>query len=372
MTKVSAPGKLFIAGEWAILERGNPGIVAAINKRVYADVNPVVGKFVSVSLDDFKIRDIRFTYDGERLSLFPLYKVDEQKVKFAKAAMETALNFLKEKGIEFKPFKIRTWSDEVMLQSGREVKKIGFGSSAAATVAITKAVLEYHGYMPKSDEIFKLSCVAHYFAQGKIGSGFDIAASTYGGLFMYKRFDEGWLVEKMDDWKSLARVVSEEWSRLEVEPLKIPKDMILDIAWTKESASTPQMVRQMQEWAKQNRAEYKKSLDRIANLMREMLSEWRSGKTVSALELLKQNEPLLRELGEKSGVPIETEELRKLSEIANECGGVGKLSGAGGGDCGIAISLNKQVSETIRKDWKDAGLYVIDAIIDEKGVKTEL
>jgi len=30
--KVSAPGKLFIAGEWAILEPENFGIVAAVNK----------------------------------------------------------------------------------------------------------------------------------------------------------------------------------------------------------------------------------------------------------------------------------------------------------------------------------------------------
>lgn len=44
----------------------------------------------------------------------------------------------------------------------------------------------------------------------------------------------------------------------------------------------------------------------------------------------------LQKLGEHVSFAIETKELKKLIDIANKYGG-GKSSGAGGGDCGIAL-----------------------------------
>ena len=37
--KYSAPGKLFISGEWAILAVGNYGLVAAVNNRVHVSID---------------------------------------------------------------------------------------------------------------------------------------------------------------------------------------------------------------------------------------------------------------------------------------------------------------------------------------------
>ena len=42
-------------------------------------------------------------------------------------------------------------------------------------------------------------------------------------------------------------------------------------------------------------------------------------------------------LSRASGITIETPQLRRLAEIAQEHGAVAKSSGAGGGDCGIAL-----------------------------------
>ena len=63
--KISAPGKLFLAGEWAVLDVGNPGIVTAVNKRVFAELEN--NKKIIVSLDDFNIKDIEAEFNGKNL-----------------------------------------------------------------------------------------------------------------------------------------------------------------------------------------------------------------------------------------------------------------------------------------------------------------
>ena len=52
MTVVSAPGNVFVAGEWAVLEPGNAAVVAAINRRMQAHIGRLetVGKEQKVVL----------------------------------------------------------------------------------------------------------------------------------------------------------------------------------------------------------------------------------------------------------------------------------------------------------------------------------
>ncbi|MBL7160255.1 MAG: phosphomevalonate kinase [Candidatus Aenigmarchaeota archaeon] len=364
---VSAPGKLFVSGEWAILEVGNPGIVAAVNKRVHAEISQAE-EFL-VTIDDFGIKDLKLTWDGKVLS--PEGEVNAGDIKFLKASIETVLRFLGENSVEFKPFSIRTWGEDTQIEIGGQQKKIGFGSSAATVVAVVKAVLDFHGYQAGKEEIYKLSAIVHYNAQGKVGSGFDVAASTYGGLFVYKRFDAKWLVEQMEAGISLKEIVSQEWPGFMVEPLEVSEDFRLDIGWTKESASTSAMIKQLNAWAADNKEAYNQAFAGIASLVGELIPAWKEQNREKVLDLLRKNESLLQDLGQKSGVPIETADLKTLSEIANRAGGAGKLSGAGGGDCGIAVSFSPEVSEKIKQAWKEAGLYLIDATIDREGVKAE-
>ena len=87
-----------IAGEWAVLD-GNRCIVAAVNKRVHSIVEPLAGGYISVSIDDYKLQDIRFTWDGTNINLFKIYQVDAEKLKFTKESIEVALRFLKENSL---------------------------------------------------------------------------------------------------------------------------------------------------------------------------------------------------------------------------------------------------------------------------------
>ncbi len=368
--KASAPGKLFLSGEWAVLELGNPGMVAAVNKCVWVDIEEA--NEISVSVDDFKISDARGEFRNGKFE-WASELTDEQREKliFCRGAIEAALRYLG----EFKPFRIRSWGEMSQLEVDGEMKKIGFGSSAASVVAFVSGILKINGRDIESREvrdiIYKLSTIAHYFAQGKVGSAFDVAASVYGGIFVYKRFDPKWLVSQMESGRPVKEIVEQDWPGFEVEELEIPEGFDLLVGWTRGSASTSAMVKQMNGFKEQNPEEYRRLFDQIADLVRELVPLWKAGNKERILECLRKNEDYLRELGEKSGVNIETPELMKLSEVANRAGGAGKLSGAGGGDCGIAVCFEPDVAEKIEKAWQEAGLYLVDAKVDHQGIKIE-
>ncbi len=366
--KASAPGKLLLSGEWAVLEVGNPAIVTAVDKRVWAEIE--ANEEISVFLDDFNIRDARGDFREGKFEWTGALTDDERdRLKFCRGAIEACLNYL---GNDYRPFWIRSWGEMSQLMVDGQMKKIGFGSSAASVVAFVGAILRFHGMdITKRDTrniIYKLSTIAHYFVQGKVGSAFDVAASTYGGVFVYTRFDPKWLAERMEAGDSVREIVEQDWPGLSVEELGIPKGFDLLVGWTRDSASTSAMVKDMNVFKQMNREEYERLFRQIAELVREVIPAWKEGEREKILELLRKNEEHLRELGEKSRVNIETPSLRKLSEAANQAGGAGKLSGAGGGDCGIAVSFDPRTSERIRDTWKETGLFVVDARMDPQGV----
>jgi phosphomevalonate kinase len=368
MIKISAPGKLFLSGEWAILEMGNPGIVAAVNKRVFVEIEK--SKEIGISVDDFGIKGVKAVFDG-KLSFHNAAKEQEDRLVFMKGAIETTLKYLG----EWEPFSLHSWGEMSSAVVDGQQKKIGFGSSAASVVSTVGAVLALHGHdlqkRETKDIVYKLSTIAHYFAQGKVGSAFDVAASTYGGIFVYKRFDPKWLTGQMEAGKSVKQVTDSQWPGFMAESLAIPKDFRLLVAWTKESTSTVSFVKQMEVFKNSNPGEHKRLYDSIGALVAESVPAWKSHDRGKIIRNLNRNELLLRELGQKSGVPIETEDLRKLSEIAEKNGAAGKLSGSGGGDCGIAVCFDQETAENITREWEEAGLYPIDATVDYEGAKKD-
>ncbi|MBI4170085.1 MAG: phosphomevalonate kinase [Candidatus Aenigmarchaeota archaeon] len=368
----SAPGKLFISGEWSILEVGNYGLVAAVNNRVHVSVEALSGyDGISVTAEEFKIHDARAKILSSKLNFMNLDEKSKETLKLLSTSLETAIKFAEEKGHKFKPFKIATSSKDTQLEADGGLKKVGFGSSAAVVVAATAAVLDFLGYVPTKEEVYKLSTISHYFAQGKVGSAFDVAASTYGGLFVYSRFDPEWLIKKVEAEEKLSVIVSENWPGFYIEELEVPNDFLLLVGWTGESASTSSMIKQMNEFKKNNPETYFKHCNEIAKTAKDAINAFKKKDYNNFYLHLLENENLLAELGKASGVNIETPQLRTLSDIAADCGAAGKLSGAGGGDCGIAVCFDRQIAEDIVAKWRAAGLYPLDVTIDKDGVRKE-
>jgi len=361
---ISAPGKLFLAGEWAILELGSPGIVAAIDKRVFVEIEKSE-KFL-FTFKDKKIKNLEAIFNGNELIFSKLTEEEKEYIKFVKSAVEITLKYLGSK----QPLKIKTWSKGIR----KNEVKIGFGSSAAISVAVVAGILKINGYDIRKEKtkeiIYKLSTISHFFAQKKLGSGFDIAASTYGGIILYYRFDSDWLIKKIESF-GIREALNENWPYLKIEKLRIPKGFNLIVGWTKKEAKTSELIKKMNDWKRGNKEIYDKIMNNIKENVENLIIAWKKSNRKKIIEILRKNEEYLRDLTEKSGIEIETEKLRILSEIANSYNAAGKLSGAGGGDCGIAISFNKKIAEKIKKEWKKNGIIPLNVKIDKKGVCEE-
>ena len=109
-----------------------------------------------------------------------------------------------------------------------------------------------------------------------------------------------------------------------------------------------------------------KCVQKIANALE-------NGRIDALLSGFARNRALLKDLGEITGTLIETPKLTRLIEVANGAGLPSKTSGAGGGDCGIAIARAEDfdaVFARIEEEWQNSGIEALNlkvAEFDESG-----
>jgi len=370
--KVRAPGKLMLSGEWSVLEVGIPCIVMSIDQKVGAEIKEA--ETIGLSAPDIGVESIGAGFYGKSLSWSRVpYAKEAEKLMVPKNAIELTLKYLQNRGVQAKNFNIRTFSSETIasLPDGTKAK-VGFGSSAAVCVAIVSAILRLHGYNLKQkkekDLVFKIACTAHYLAQGKVGSSFDIAASTYGGVLVYRRFDPGWLVKEMGSGKPVAEIMDSEWPSFFAENIELPGNMQVLAGFVGYSASTKELILKLNSFKTSQKEQYWRIINSIKEITEKLIGAIKEGsKTVDILELVRSNRKCLKELSDSSQNNLETKELSTLIDVANSAGGAGKFSGAGGGDCGIAVCFDTETAEKIRQGWKQSGIVPIDIRISKKG-----
>jgi len=363
MITISTPGKLILAGEWSILELGNTALVMAIDRFVNVSIEP--SSTITFESESLGIPSATFSYSYPHLELLSELHSDHKKtIECVHNAIEIALTYLHENKMRLKPFSLKSYSPHTThtTEEGKTVK-LGIGSSAAATVGIIKALLAFHG-LDTDDEaskniLFKLAYIAHEITQNKVGSGFDIAASTWGTTIAYQRFDFNWL-HKQQKQKTLSALTALPWPLLKIKPLCIPKNLHLSVGFVGYSASTPLLIKKMMIFKKKHPSFYKNHIKKINDSVLS-LSEALEKKDVSKiLESITHNRNLLKKLSDKSGCNLETQELTQLIELAQISGGTAKFSGAGGGDCGIAICFDSGIKATIEKAWKENTIVPIE------------
>jgi len=328
IVSVFAPGKMMLAGEWAVLEPGNLCIVLATAEGIRA------------TLETYRASD-SIIIDAPDVGLH-MTKSDElgEKFCFVKSAIEIVKKyFYKKFGFVPKNLLIKISSK---LSPGR-------GSSAAVVVAIVRGVLKFYDIKFCSETIFKLAGIAHFLAQGKTGSGFDVAASTYGGALLYKRFEPSWLADQLEK-NSVKEIVEKKWPSLKIQEIDFPKKLFLLVSCTYHKASTKDLIKNMAVAREKNREAYLdicKKIDCVVGELAEALAR-ENGEEI--LALIKQNRNLLLELSVLAGVELETGELKKICDLAEEFGAAAKFSGAGGGDCAIALCLDRGVASRLQRN----------------------
>ena len=405
MTQVqaTAPGKLYIAGEYAVVD-GAAAIVAAVNR------------YVKVTVDDENLRcentqeNLRenlcenasnrrkyygiITSEGENYK--PLYwsrdldgnifyRDDLDSENSAKsyyyvlAAMRVVDAYAREiyaPNCNRNVYNLHISSE---LDDAKSGKKYGLGSSAAVTVAVVRALCKWYGLKLETSTISKLSLIVSSTVK-KSGSGGDVAASSLGGVILYRAYNREWLEAELSLINSgdsdFDKLLHKKWPRLEIKRINVPETLKLLVGWTGLPASSAELVSSVESSVESSA---KTTAEPTANFTYQTFfeqSEICVQKLAQSLENFElddissgfaKNRELLQKLSALTGTIIETPKLTQLIEDADFVGIPAKTSGAGGGDCGIAITKiyeNNRI-ESMKSAWKNHGIEPLNIEIAE-------
>lgn len=351
MISTSAPGKILLVGGYSVLEKPNISFVCAVNARVHAYLTKRNDEKVFIEMPQFKIKKETNELDEE----------EKKCARFVLSAIDAVQAYFKYKKKKLSGFEIKTISDAAFsVNSG----KSGIGSSAAVTVAVISALLTTKNLGKNSELVHKLSQYAHAIAQGKIGSGFDIASAVYGTI-KYVRYSPSKI-----DARDISKIDS-DWD-YEIEKTEWPKNFHIVVGnFIGKSTSTGEIVKKVMEFKKAKPAEY-------FALIKELNSENEKAiANIGHLEKFKEHfnngRILTKKLGEFAGAEIESWKNTKLIERLMQDGAyVAKLPGAGGGDSICIICLSKNDGENVKEILgKLENIQILDIKIENNGYRVE-
>lgn len=312
LIKVSAPGKIILSGEHAVVY-GQPEIVTAINRRLW-----------------LTIKEIKSSFKG--LTFFSQESPD--LLKFAAEKVFEILNRRPKKSLEIRV------DSEIPIGSG-------LGSSAALAVAVAAGFFKYFNE-PFNKE--KINEIAYEIEKKQHGSpsGGDNTIVTYGGLLWYRKETE------------FLKVFT---------PLKFKTSNLLEfvlINTGRPQETTGEMVTAVRRFYDQNKIKAEKILKEFEKVTRQISVALKQERKKEMMLAIKRNERLLEKLG-VVGVFA-----KKIIREIEKKGGVAKICGAGGRKkaSGILLAWHPK-KEIVFEVAKKRNLSAFEVKLGEEGVKIE-
>ncbi|KAF2472264.1 Phosphomevalonate kinase [Lindgomyces ingoldianus] len=400
---VSAPGKVFLAGGYLVLDRKYTALVFGLDARIHVCIEPIRTNS-GVTLSEIIVRSPQFkeaTWEyGYRLTehdggigvtqLRASHDLPLTRNPFIETTLTYALTYISS---NLPHHLIRPSSISIVASSSyysnrgtapsptskfqafniplHSAHKTGLGSSAALVTSFTAALLTY--YLPK--EVFdleneeslrilhNLSQASHCAAQGKVGSGFDIASAVYGSC-LYRRFSPSVLSSAPDpgspafatELKSLVEDASRWDTQIQKSAIRMPQGLRLLMCDVDCGSETPGMVKKVLAWREENPETAEAIWDELqagnealaAELTRLATADVQNGdvaeKYARLREIVKANRSLIRKMSVESGVPIEPPQQTALLDACSGVPGVigGVVPGAGGYDAIVVLIEDKE------------------------------
>jgi phosphomevalonate kinase len=191
--------------------------------------------------------------------------------------------------------------------------KPGFGGSAAACVVACLAAGR------PVEEAYAL----HFAAQGS-GSGVDVAASAHGGMLRFVRPSAPCAAPTLRSLPPLRPVV----------------------VWSGQSARTGPRVANYQTWG--GRADF---ADESTALVDSFIEQ--------PIQAMRAARRALEAMAEDAGLAYRCPGIDRAIALAEDLGGAAKASGAGGGDCAVAILPDAEAEAAYLSALQNNGLQVI-------------
>ncbi|KAJ7579260.1 phosphomevalonate kinase [Mycena floridula] len=470
-TVVSAPGKVLIAGGYLVLDPSYSGIVVSTSSRFYTVVQAAAAtNRIQVRSPQFLDATWDYSIHFQPQVVMEAAPENTSKNKFVHLALQSTIALACEiKGVDAIQNVLENglnivivgdndfYSQRATLASREyprtleslarltpfisngvrlsEVHKTGLGSSAALITSLVSGLLLHLSAIstksltdirsPERHLAHNLAQYVHCLAQGKIGSGFDVAAAVFGSQ-VYTRFDPAVLQDLMNDNQPLLPVLtpSKAWNYRN-EPFQLPPLTRIMLADVDAGSDTPSLVGKVLKWRK-DRNEHANalwtSLDQLNQSLAQTLlhigqlhandpENYASAvKYISSLQPVQwtanpfipdEEHPIvtafynvheisesirakMREMGNSAGVPIEPDEQKKLLDACVSQAGVigGGVPGAGGYDAiwllvfdPVDCTPDQRPSERIEHVWtnyKNLDVSPLSCVEStEKGLRLE-
>ncbi|WP_330179043.1 phosphomevalonate kinase [Nocardia sp. NBC_01503] len=339
----SAPGKLYIAGEYAVLAPGYPAVLVAVDR--YATVtigaaDPPDATTLHSTLSGGI--SMRCEWADGRVHRPPTGRDGRGAFDYVLSAVAVVDRLIAERGLHRRHFRLAVTSS----LADRDGRKFGLGSSAAVTVATVAALAAFYGLDLTRMQRYRLAMLATTDIAPNTSGG-DVAASTWGGWIAYRSPDRRQLSDRVAE-HGIVDCLAMPWPGLSIQPLPTPKDLRLHVGWTGHPASTPALIAELR---RGGFAAYDDFLPSSATCVDHLITALRHQDSHRILHEIRCAREVLAKLDAATNLGIITPRLETLCASAEAVGAAAKPSGAGGGDCGIAL---------IERDRRDASAELAD------------
>lgn len=317
MIRVSAPGKLMLAGEYTVVSAEGPALAVAVDRRLEVTVE-VGGPRWRVSSEGLHLNEA----DPEAVPLI--------------ARVLALVPELPEAG------HIRIASD-----LGVGADKPGLGGSAALCAAIHAALCRAAG----SDAAATLegAIELHRGAQDGRGSGYDVATCITGGVTLFDR-RHGTPTARRVGW---------------------PEGLYGEVFFTGQGASTVALLERVACWQAEDPDDMRAYLTPLAEETREFIDAWLIGDVPRVLTAAAQVQEELDAFDRAGEIGIYGGGQMQLLAAIEDAGAVGRTSGAGGGDCLWALASRPATIARARAAAAAAGYARLDLGYPSDGLRYE-
>jgi phosphomevalonate kinase len=231
-------------------------------------------------------------------------------------------------------------------RDGRD-SKLGLGSSAAVIVALAAALLAQAGRPAMDREALAELCMeAHRRFQEGRGSGLDVTTSVHGGVITFAATADG----------------------TRIRPLTWPPGLHWIAAWTGASASTTAMLARLDAFQAADPARFEQRMAELCKLASATVAAWVQGEVAAILQAFADYDDALRAFDDGAQIGIYTPIHQRLAEMSSAAGAVYKISGAGGGDFGIAFADSADVIAGAARAFADQGVLTLAGVSGAPGV----
>ena len=329
---LTAAGKLFICGEYAVLW-GGVARIASVGPRQWAHIKVREDTRVMVRLDEGLLWGHR-TPVGVAWESTPT-----EPFKFVARAVDIALRAQTREGPGF----------GVVFEAspkGLSGQKLGLGNSARACVLAVEAV---RAGLEASFDTLKVSLVAHADAQGGKGSGGDVAAIVAGGWVRYLRYPVTDLMAASNRGELHGALMQSRPVDLRrLAPWSFPALYVS----SGRAASTMSQVRAVEaSMTPSRKSAFVLQSDALGDRFESALTGRDFDSVIDCCQALQR---LLDGLD-----TVSTEATQRILALARAAGGVGKVSGAGGGDGCVVFMPTQEHREAFAASCAQRALWTM-------------